>query len=896
LGPRDAREAAGWEVEHHLAELADRLVERGMTAEEARREAEARFGDPARYRASLERDERRRRRMMRRTERWAVLVAGIGRVGRTLVRSPGFAVGVILTLSLGIGANAAMFGILDRLLFQPPQHVVDADAVRRVMLVRPFMGRLNRSWTLTYPDYVDLQAGGAFTGVAGLTRVRELTVGSGPDASRVRAVMASADLFPLLGVHPALGRFYAAEDDRIGVPATAVLSHEYWRSTMGSDADALGRTLEIDGHAFTVVGVAPRGFTGIDLAPVDVWLPLATAGGLINGPDWLDNRGWYWMGAVVRLAPGVEVGAAEAEATGLHRNARRAEGEEDDVAVEGRIALDPLIVARGPEASGESKVARWLGGVSVVVLLIACANVANLLLARGTRRRREVAVRLALGVGRSRLVAVMVLESMLLALLGGGVALLIAHLGGGVMRDLLLPGVYFPQSAVSGRVVAFVLGAALLAGLLAGVGPAIQATRADLTGDLSMGAGSGAARRSRLRGALTVAQAALSVVLLVGAGLFVRSVSEVRDLDLGLDVDDLLIVTLEFESRALTRGLRTDGATGNDGEAARNEIYAVAMERLRALPGVESVAGTSSPFQWAFATELRIPGRDSLPRLPGGGPYFQDVTPGYLETVGLEVLRGRGLEPGDDAGAPRVAVISELMASTLWPDEDPLGQCLMVEDATECTSVVGVVEHASRGGLQDAPFMVYYLPLEQRAGRRLNALYVRVAGDPARLVGEAAPLLRGFDSRVRYATVAPLREAIDPQARAWTLGAAMFSVFGLLALLVAAVGLYSVLAFDVAQRTRELGIRTALGAERGRLLRAVMRDGLRLAAGGIVLGLAAAVAAAPYAGGLLFEVSPRDPTVLAAVALVLLGVSLIASALPGLRATRVDPMVALRTE
>jgi putative ABC transport system permease protein len=342
----------------------------------------------------------------------------------------------------------------------------------------------------------------------------------------------------------------------------------------------------------------------------------------------------------------------------------------------------------------------------------------------------------------------------------------------------------------------------------------------------------------------------------------------------------------------------------------QNEVYEKAMERLSKVPGVQSVAGTRAPFGWSFATSIKVQGLDSIPRMPGGGPYYIDVTPGYFRTVGLKVLQGRALQESDDAGGESVVVVSDLMARTLWPHESALGKCLLLgKDGTSCTTVVGVVENAARNGIKDAAFMTYYMPLAPRTDEGINGLYLRTSGDPHQLAATIAPVLRGLDPRLRYANVGPLQDRIDPQARSWTLGATMLTVFGLLALVVAAVGLYGILAlvvaavglygilaFEVAQRTRELGIRTALGAERARLLRRVVVDGLRLALVGVIMGLGIALAAAPYARDLLFKVSPRDPGVFVGVALALVVVALVASFIPGVRATRVDPMVALRTE
>ncbi len=639
--PRDPSEAAKWEVEHHLAELADRLVEEGMTPDEARREAERRFGDPTGYRTRLERDERRRRTAMRGTELWGLVTASVGSVARTLRRSPGFAVGVILTLALGIGANATMFGVLDRLLFSPPAHIVDADAVRRVMVERSFMGRPTRSETMAYPDYLDLKQASAFQEVAAWSGPGRYTLGSGPDATRVRATLATWDFFPLLGVHPVLGRLYGEQDDRVEAESTVVLGHEFWERAYGADRGVLGRTLVVSGHPFTIVGVVPAGFTGVDLEPVDLWLPLVNAGVVLNGSQWRDSRGWYWMSAVARLAPGVDPGRAAAEATALHLNGRREIIEKGHYEADARIALDPLIAARGPEASGEAKVARWLGGVSLLVLLIACANVANLFLARGTRRRREVAVRLALGVGRGRLVGVMVVESVVLAALGGAVAMLLSYWGGGALRSALLPGVFFPGGAVGGRVVAFTLATAVLAGLLAGVGPALQATRADLSGDLAMGAGGSSDRRSRTRGGAH-GRPGGALGGAPGGGRACSCGAWARCEGWIWGWTRIVSPWRRWSSgrRGSSRSMQSDSATT---DADRNAIYADAMERVRgAAAAWRTWRAPTRPSSGPSRTELKVPGIDSSRSSRAGGPYFQDVTPGYLRTVGPAHRGGGG--------------------------------------------------------------------------------------------------------------------------------------------------------------------------------------------------------------------------------------------------------------
>lgn len=890
----DAREEVEWEIAHYLSEMEDRLVEQGWSREQAAAEATRRFGKSRDYRRGMQRIERRRGRM----ERWKnvrVALAGAFESSvRSLARQPGFTAVVALTLGIGIGANAAMFTILDRLLFQPPAHVSAHEGVRRVVVERSFLGELARGGIGTLPDAVDLREHGGLASVA-VYSPRNWTMGRGAEAEKIRAVTAEHTLFPLLGVTAARGRFYGGEDDRPGAEPVVVLSHEFWSRRWGADPDVLGSTVEIEGLRLAVVGIAPRGFTGADVAPVDAWVPLHVGGVLVwSRTDWAESRGRYWLSGVVRLGDGVSAEAASEEATQLHRAGRREQLDAGRYDPEVRVVFDPLIRARGPGAGAESRVARWLGGVSILLLLIVCANVANLLLARGIRRHREVAIRLALGVSGRRLVGQTVLETVLLGLAGSVVGLAVATWGGAVIRRVLLPNVHFP-AALGFRVVAFTVTLSVVAGTVAGIAPALQSLRLNLARDLASG-GRTVAGRSRTRSVLTAAQAALSVVLLAGAGLFVRSVQEVRSLDLGLDVDQLATAILEFEVGSPLEG---GGAPALSVEE-RNRIYVAAAGRLEDVGGVRSTV-TSSPFGWGFASGLEVPGWDSLPDLPGGGPYHNEVAPGYFETVGLQVLQGRPFQASDGAGAEPVALVNQTMARTLWPDERALGQCLLVaapgeQDVSDvCTTVVGVVEDASRGSLEEEAHMTYYMPLAQRAGARANGLYVR-ADDPSEAAPRVAAILRDISPTVRFAEVRTLREALDPQARSWTMGAALFSVFGALALLVAAIGLYGVLAFHVAQQTRELGIRSALGAAKSRLLGQVLAHGLRLTVVGIVVGCTFALALAPFAGPLLFRVPARDPVVLLGVAVTLLGVGVLASLLPGLRATRVDPNVALRAE
>jgi predicted permease len=493
-------------------------------------------------------------------------------------------------------------------------------------------------------------------------------------------------------------------------------------------------------------------------------------------------------------------------------------------------------------------------------------------------------------VSAARLASQSVLDTILLALLGGALALTFTRWGGAAIRTILLPDVHFADSAVSWHVLGYTAVVTVTVGMLASVAPALVVGRLHVGDDLASGSRSHTGVRSKLRGALTVAQAAMCVLLLVGAGLFVRSLAVLRSTDLGLDADRLITADFEFTTAAPDPAFVT-------------AVYRDAMRAVAELPEVESVAATSSPFGTVLVRRgVRTPGADSLP----GPAIMVPVGPRYFETAGIEIVDGRGIEEGDGAGASPVAVVSETMASTLWPEEGAVGQCLIVDGARDvCTIVVGVAEHASRGRYQDPAHMAYYLSMAQLEEispqtppewRVPTGIYIRPRDGVRDIEASIARTLQSISPQVRWARVIPVDDTLWRQARSWTLGATMFTIFGMLALMVAAVGLYGVLAYDVAQRTREIGIRTALGARKAGLLRSVVTQGAGLGVVGITLGLAAAYVAAPYIQDLLFETSPRDPTIFAMVALVLLAVSVVASLAPALRATRVDPVKALRAE
>jgi predicted permease len=811
---------------------------------------------------------------------------------RRIGRSPGFAAGVVLTFALGIGANATMYGIVDRMLLRPPAHIADADRVRRIWIEREDRARNTRgvNEVLGYAQFRDLLAARSFSGIAAYSG-QELTVGRGEDATRLRGGLVTGKYFSVLGVRPELGRLLGESDDRVEAPRVAVLGREAWLRHYGGRPETIGSTIDFGEGPYTVVGVAPAGFTGVELSPVDLWLPLVPAGVDLNGNDeWMEHRGWNWIELIGRLAPGVTPEAAAAEATLLHRAGESERIEAGNYDPRASIVAGPVIAGRGPTESPESLVAKWLVGISLIVLLIACANVANLLLARSIQQRREIGIRLALGSSRGRVLAQTITESLLLALLGGAAALAISLVGGAALRRAIFPNISFTGTGMEARTALVVAVLVVIAGVSSALIPALQTSRPELQESLKSGSRSATAPGSRTRSLLTVLQAALSVLLLVGAGLFLRSLHGVRTLDLGLDARGVLLFQPVFSGTS---------------EAVERDFYQRATERLRAIPQVEGASGdVSIPFWSSIATDLRVPGLDSLPSLPSGPPLLHEVGRDYFDVMRIRTLRGRAFEPGDVEGAPRVAVVNETMARVLWPGKDAIGGCLVIgedgEDAAgepPCTTVVGVVEDARRFELEEERGMQYYIPLEQNT-REMGplGLLIRARGDEGRAIEAVRREMLALDPMVRYANVRPLQDLIDPLARSWRLGAVVLTVFGALALLVAGIGLYSVLAFSVLQRTFELGIRAAIGASRQRLVALVLGQAFRLVGAGIALGLLLAVIAGPRLEPLLFRVSSRDPATLVFVAVALALVALLAGAWPAWRATRVDPSVALRAE
>jgi putative ABC transport system permease protein len=813
---------------------------------------------------------------------------------RSLAKSPGFTAGVVLTLGLGIGANVAMFSVLDRMLFRAPPFLRDPGAVHRVYLARTYRGKEFTGGGVQYARYLDLTRWTTtFSRTAEFTD-RELAVGTDVDVRELPIGVVSASFFGFFDAPPALGRYFTTTEDSTpsGTPV-AVLGYGYWETRYGGRRDALGSTLQIGPSIYTIIGVAPKGFVGLapDRPPV-AFIPItsyaATAGIGMRGESWWTTYGWTWASMMVERKPGVSKEAATADLTNAYLRSYAAEGATRNRTVTPVALARPhgviasILSERGPNESSFAKVATWISGVALIVLLIACANVANLLLARALRRRREIAVRLALGISRARLLSQLLTESLVLAVAGGLAGVLIAEWGGAVLRAEFLAKSAEVSVIGDPRTLFFTGAAALIAGLLTGLVPALQLRRSNLAGDLKAGAREGTYHRSRTRVGLLVVQGALSVVLLIGAGLFVRSLRHVRVIPLGYDVDPVLLVDLNM------RGMHLDSAQS---VALRRDLEAAA----HAIPGVTHTSPqVAVPFWGMWSVSLHVAGIDSVQRL--GEFDLNAVGPEYFATMGTRLLRGRGITEQDVRGGPRVIVVSEAMAKALWPGQDAIGQCIKVgADTAPCSTVVGIAENIKAQELGDDPTFYYYLSSAQWHPES-GGLFVRVSGVAARQVETVRRRLQTIMPGASYVTVTPFSDILGGETRPWHLGATMFLAFGALALALAAIGLYSVMAYNVAQRIHELGVRAALGAQRADLVRLVVREGVTLGAIGIAIGVVLALIGGHWIGPLLFEQSAHDPLVFGFVAVVLLGVTLLASFVPSRRAAGVDPMVALRYE
>ncbi|HEY4218500.1 MAG TPA: ABC transporter permease [Gemmatimonadaceae bacterium] len=875
------------EIRFHLESRVEDLIARGLTPAAARDQAKREYGDVTQSEHELLTVDRHRHDRHERAEVFSAFFQDLKYAVRGLIRRPALAAITVFALTLGIGANAVMFGVIDQLLLRPPVGVAAPAGVRRIYFRTKFQTEINVSPTNTYRVVPALRAGvPEFSDVAGFYRTT-FTLGRGRDANTVDAQVVSGNYFHLLGVQPQLGRAIRPDEDVAPNGArVVVLSDGFWKRELGGRTDVIGEHLELNRNIFTVVGVAPRGFGDLDRHNIDLWVPIASIAGQLFGDDWYRSPNTYWVSTIARVRPDATPGLATAHASVAYRREQATWGMPmiDSVAT---VVLGPLVGAQPNGVSAEAKVSLWLMGVSVLVLIIACANVANLLIARTLDRRREIAVRLALGINRGRLLRQLLTEAALLSAVAGAAALVAVHWAAQLVQRVLLPGIVWNGSVVDWRVLAFTLAAAMTCILLCGLAPAIQGIRANVADSLKASSRQIAGDRGILRNALLVTQAALSVLLLVGAGLFVRSLRNVSTHNVGITLDHVLLVTMNLK----TAGFASTeiGPMFNDGAV-----------RVRAIPGVQQAAviAATVPLRGARAMSLHPIGMAQPPKLAGGGPYYAVVTNDFFAASGARIVSGRAFTSVEERSLSRPVIINEIVAKAYWPDHSPIGQCVRLGADSTCSTVVGVVQNVMLFSMvNDDRAMIYIPPTHPAAADEIPAaMIVRTAGDAAAVV----PLVRGalaqLSPNMPYVAVAPFSDLVAPQLRPWRLGATMFTIFGLVALAIAAVGLYSVMAYWVAQRRHEIGVRMALGAQRGDVVRLVMHQASRPIAAGLILGIAAAAVASHWVTTLLYETSAHDPFVYCAAAGILAIAAITAAIVPARRSTAVDPATALRAE
>lgn len=866
------------ELAHHLEATERELMAAGMTADAARREARRRFGDVEAVRHELGAIDRAGEGRRQRGDFWRGWRQDLARSARSLRREPSFVAVVALTLALGLGGNATMFRVIDRLLLRPAPHVRDDGSLSLLYFQRetPEFGRVTGT-SQSYPVFDHMRRRLAPSTELAAWWSAGATSGRGLEAQSLELSYVTPNFFDVLGVRPWRGRVFGEADWKGGGQSGVVVTHALALARFGSAEGAIGQTIALDDADRVIVGVTPPGFTGPLLRRVDAFVTMQEGVARQMGEDWARNKNMRWLQMVVRRAPGVSAEEAGAAATRAVREAGRTLAKDDSTTT---VIAGSIIPGRRPDGSANAQLAIWLGGVTLLVLVVACANVANLMLARTVRRRRELAVHLALGISRARITRLLLTEALMLGAIAGALALVLSMWGEGALRATLLRDMAWDGGAIDARSASVVALLAVLAAALAGAVPAAVAARTPLVESLKAGVRDGGARRGVLRRALVVVQGTLSVVLLIGAGLFVRSFERAASIDLGYRPAGVYVASPDLSAVARS--------------AEESEARWAALERtIGALPGVRGVAQTVTvPFESQWVKGLLVNG-DTLPPVAGGGPYVNAVSPGYFAALGTPVLRGRAFTAQDRQGAPPVAVVNQRMATLLWPGREAVGQCLTLELDAPCLDVVGVVADHRIERLAGAAPPHFFQPVGQWSPQ-MRSLLVQVAADGGVDADAIRRAVAGAEPGLPYIRVQALSAIVDEQLHPWRLGATMFALFGVLGLVVAALGLYSVVAHDVAQRSHEIGVRLALGARRADVARLVVGRGVVQALVGVGVGLVLAALVTRRFADLLFEPSPSDPVIYGGVGALLLVVAVVATLVPARRAARVEPVEALR--
>jgi putative ABC transport system permease protein len=809
---------------------------------------------------------------------------------RGLLRSPGFAAIAIATLALGIGANSAIFTVVNAVVMRPLPY---AHADRLVRVTSDFTGLNATDVGLSQPELLDYRdRSGLFDAVAGVWAINaNLTEIDQPE--RVETLLASPSYFDVLGVRPQLGRLFGPEDTAPGINEVLVISDALWRRRFGASPAALGRKLRIDNDWYTIVGVLPPGFRHPGrsvLTDVDVWAPANFAASPFPKPP---VRGAYFLtGAIARLRPGITIEQARERLLAFGQGLRAAHPNDYPV----RAAWTPRLVSLQDDLVGSVRPALlMLFGAVGFVLLIGCANMANLLLARASTRRRELAVRRALGSSRGRLVRLMLTESVMLSALGGlaGAAVtvwlveaLIAMAPAGLPR--------IQEIAIDGQVFVFTAVVTLVTAIVFGTVPAVQYSRADVNDALKEGSRSASSGRGLVRSVLVVVEFALALVLLVGAALLMRSFWRLQQVDLGFEPRNVLTARLWLPQP-------NEPSTGPYfTHPKRLAAYEEILRRARTLPGVSAAAAVGFlPFDGARGTSgITIEGRETDDRSKIPTTQITTASAGYFELMGIRVVRGRTFTDQDSAGALPVVVITETLARTGWPGQDPVGKRVHFggpQAKNPWLTIVGVINDVRTQRLEDAPRPVMYAPLKQLSGLSLS-LVLKTQADPQTLAAPLAREVRAVDPDQPTYGIRTMEEIVRVATASRRFSTQLLGAFAMLALVLAAVGIYGVMAFMVGQRTREIGIRIALGANPRSVVRLVLGQALTLAAAGVVAGAAAAVVVTRLLTGLLFEVRATDPLTYVTIAMLLGTTAAVAAWRPARRAASVDPMRALRAD
>jgi putative ABC transport system permease protein len=790
---------------------------------------------------------------------------------RTFLKSPGFTVAAILALALGIGANAALFSVIDAVLLKPLPY---AQPERLIAIFETFLP--SGYGSVSTPNFLDWRKQNQTLDHLEAFSVGSLNLQSNGEPERIPTVLATAGLFDMLGVRPIQGRTFLPDEDQPGKPHVVVMSERLWRRRFGADPKLLGSSITLDGQAATVIGIMPASFQfPAGNLTRNLWMPLEFSA------DRLKERGNHWMAVVGRLKAGTTMASADADLKRVAANIEQQfPDEQKGRSVWTRTMQDVLVGNLRP-------VLLILMGSVGFVLLIACANVANLLLARAASRTREVAVRAALGASRGRLIRQFLTESILLALAGGVLGAFLADAGVQALTKFA-PG-QIPQATsihLDGTVFLFLTAVCLLAGIIFGVVPAFQSTGRDLQTGLREGGRSGSAgiRSAGLRNALVIGEFALALVLLIGAGLLMRTFRTLSATNPGLVAEGVLTMSVSVPDEKYPK------------DSMWQRLYSPALERIKALPGVRA-AGIISllPLQaWGWNGSFSIEGRPREDPAKQPLAEFRQISPGYFRAMGIRILKGRAIGSGDTMVSPHVILINDALAKRYFPGQDPVGQKI---NWNEWRTIVGVVANTRQATLDREPMPELYFPAAQLSESISGMTFaISTSVEPSSVTHAVTAAIQSVDPTQPVFGVKTMTEVVSDSLSNQRLYAWLLGVFSALALILASAGIYGVMSYLVTQRTQEFGLRMALGASANNVLRMVLRQALLLIGAGLAIGLAGAVAVTRVLTNFLFGVKPIDPLTFAAVSIVLTAVALLATYLPALRATRVDPTVALRYE